>query len=140
MGLIIKLKNIYSVNDFKLFFDVGRTPGSVSQQKDITWGTQYYGGDSIGGVFSGGTTTITIDLMDEDIDNNPYGKQFWFKILDIINGNYIIENIFIHDFEFYESCIPDCVLEGNVEILVTPTPTPTPDCVLSGNAEFYVTP
>lgn len=144
MGLIINLKNIESPNNFKLFYRVGRTPGSSSIQSDINWGTQYTGGTSIGGIFSGGTTTISIDLIDENIDLSPYSKQYWFKILDTVTGSYIIENIMIHDYEFYQDCIPDCVLEGNAQIYnlptptLTPTPTPTLDCVLVGDAVYYI--
>jgi len=137
MGLVIKLKNIQSVNNFKLFYKVGRTPGSSSSQSSISWGTQYTGSPSVGGIFNESVTTISIDLISQGIDLNPYNKQYWFKILDVVTGSYIIENVHIHEYEFYDRCIPKCDLGGTaVFIAPTPTPTYTIDCSLNGTAEF----
>ena len=154
MGLIVQIKNIQSPNNFKLFYRTGRTPGSSSEQSSSTWGTQYTGGTSVSGVFSAGTTTITIDLMDPSylIDSNPYGKQYWFKILDLVTGSYIIENIYIHDISFYtELCAtptptptptatPDCTFTGGSAVTDAPTPTPTStiviDCTFTGGSAF----
>jgi hypothetical protein len=109
MNFKIKLNNITvpSGNQFKVFYKLdSRTPGSVASQGDNAWGTLY-------GTYTGGTTTnIEIDFL--PITSNPYGKQHWFKILDTITGSYIIENIYIHEYEYYTQCVP------------TPTPTSTP--------------
>jgi len=119
MGVVVQIRNIQSTNNFKLFYREGRTPGSSSEQSSLTWGTQYTGGTSVSGIFSAGTTTISIDLMDEIINlvdisyTNPYGRQYWFKIFDIVTESFIIENIYIHQHDFYDHCEP------------TPTPTPT---------------
>jgi hypothetical protein len=125
MGLVIKIKNIQSTNNFKLFYRVGRTPGSSFEQSSESWGTQY------GGIFSGGTALISIDLIDEGIANggyyddetNPYGKQYWFKILDLVTNSFIIENINIHDKNFYNDY---CHIQPTPTPTATPTPTSTP--------------
>jgi hypothetical protein len=143
MGLVIEIKNIVSPNNFKLFYQNGRTPGSVSEQENPTWGTQY------GSVFAGGTTSITIDF-DIEVDPNPYGKQYWFKILDTVTNSYIIENIYIHELDFYTKCFtptptvtptytPICNFSGGSAISsLTPTPTITPtytpNCQFSGGS------
>ncbi len=111
MGLVIEIKDIEFENNFEIWYSTGRTPGSVSSYSSETWGTQYSGATTEG-VFSGGIETVSIDIEDEV--ENPFNTQFWFKLRDIVTGNFIIENIYIHDFSFYEGCIP-----------VTPTPTPT---------------
>jgi hypothetical protein len=137
MGLVIKIKNIQSVNNFKLFYKVGRTPGSSSSQSSLSWGTQYTGSPSVGGIFNESVTTISIDLISQGIDLNPYNKQYWFKILDVVTGSYVIENIHIHEYEFYDRCIPKCDLGGTAVFLApTPTPTYTIDCSLNGTAEL----
>lgn len=151
MGLIIKIKNIQSPNNFKLFYKEGRTPGSSSDQSSNSWGTQY------GGVYSSSTTEISIDLIDNSIDLNPFGKQYWFKILDVVTESFIIENIYIHEKEFYDSICKDCTFEGGSAIVfvnctfeggsaiknasptptptLTPTITPVPDCsFINGSA------
>lgn len=103
MGLVIKIKNIVSPNSFKLFYQEGRTPGSSSEQLSPSWGVQ------IGGTYSGGTGEILVDINNQQ----PYGKQYWFKILDVVTNSFIIENIYVHEKEFYDF------------ICATPTPTPT---------------
>ncbi len=141
MGLVIKIKNIQSVNNFKLFYKVGRTPGSSSSQSSLSWGTQYTGSPSVGGIFNESVTTISIDLITQGIDLNPYNKQYWFKILDVVTGSYVIENIHIHEYEFYDRCIPKCDLGGTAVFLApTPTPTYTIDCSLDGTAVLGVAP
>jgi hypothetical protein len=131
MGLVIKIKNIQSANNFKLFYRVGRTPGSSFEQSSLTWGTQYMGSPSVGGIFNESVTTISIDLMTQGIANggyyddstNPYGKQYWFKILDLVTNSFIIENIYIHDKNFYNDY---CHIQPTPTPTATPTATATP--------------
>jgi hypothetical protein len=122
MGFKIKLNNINvpSGNEFKVFYKLNsRTPGNVAYQSDLNWGTLY--GSYVGGV----NTDIEIDFT--TIDPNPYGKQNWFKILDLTTGSYIIENIYIHQYQYYKDCNECCVYEGGNAIYIpNPTPTPTP--------------
>jgi hypothetical protein len=110
MGLIVEIKDIQIENDFEIWYSTGRTPGLVSEYSEENWGTQFTGGTSVNGVFSGETTTVTIDM--EEISENPYDTQFWFKLLDKETNNFIIENIYIHNETFYS--------------LLCPPPTPTP--------------
>ena len=115
MSLKIKLNNINvpSGNQFKVFYRLdSRTPGSVASQGEVTWGTLY-------GTYTGGTTT-NIEINFLSIISNPYGKQHWFKILDTVTGSYIIENIYVHEYEYYSVCVP------------TPTPTNTPTSTPTG--------
>lgn len=135
MGVVVQIRNIQSSNNFKLFYrghtgqpDDHRTPGSSSEQLGSSWWTPYIGGSSVGGVFSLGTTTISIDLILENIDTNPYGKQYWFKILDTVTNSFIIENIYIHEYEFYGRCVP------------TPTPTTTPTATATPTSTSTPTP
>jgi hypothetical protein len=104
-----------SGNQFKVFYKLdSRTPGSVASQGEVTWGTLY-------GTYTGGTTTnIEIDFL--PITSYPYGKQHWFKILDTVTGSYIIENVYIHDYEYYTACLSTPTPTPTL----TPTPTPTP--------------
>jgi hypothetical protein len=153
MGLIIKIKNIQSPNNFKLFIKEGRTPGSSSEQLSGDWGVQY------GNVYSSSINEIVIDLIDEVIDLNPYGKQYWFKILDVETESFIIENIYIHEKQFYDSICAtptptptqtltptvnaDCTFNGGsaiVEVIVEPTLTPTITPTLSQTITPTVTP
>ena len=129
MGLVIKIKNILSTNNFKLFYRVGRTPGSSFEQSSPSWGTQYTRIPSVGGIFNESETTISIDLINSEIDTNPYGKQYWFKILDDLNGSFIIENIYVHDEIFYRELCTDCRLSGTAVYY-------EPDCSLSGYAVY----
>jgi hypothetical protein len=143
MGLIIEIKNIVSPNNFKVFYKQGRTPGSSFEQQSV-WTDQYTGGTSVGGVFSGGTTTISIDFETE-IDVNPFGKQYWFKILDVVTNSYIIENIYIHDLVFYDelcAIIPTPTPTSTPEPTATPAPTATdvPEPTATGVPESTATP
>ena len=131
MGVIIEIKNIVSPNNFKLFYQEGRTPGSVSEQESPTWGSQY------GEIYMGGTTSINVEV------DNPYGKQYWFKMLDIVTNSYIIENIYIHELDFYTKCFtPTPTITPTFTPTLTPTLTPTftptitivADCTFSGGS------
>jgi hypothetical protein len=107
MSFKIRLNNISvpSGNQFKVFYKLNsRTPGKVTYQGDIDWGTLY-------GTYTGGTTT-NIEIDFDLIDSNPFGKQYWFKILDTITGSYIIENIHIHEYEYYHYCDHCCDFGG----------------------------
>lgn len=124
MGLKIRLKNIETENDFKIYYKEGRTPG----QNQNTGFTQYLN------TFPSTTTTVTIDLT--DLVANPYGKQFWFKIIDNVTQNYIIENIYIHERIFYYDCT--CCISGEAyantcEIYGEAS---TDSCYIYGEAEY----
>lgn len=142
MSFKIKLNNVNvpTGHQFKVFYKLNsRTPGNVTSQGDVNWGTLYE--TYIGGV----TTNIEIDF--DLIDSSPFGKQHWFKILDEVTGSYIIENIHIHEYEYYYFCDHCCDFSGgtatfieyNITITPTPPPTPTPiiDCEFNnGFAEY----
>ena len=127
MSFKIRLNNISvpTGNQFKVFYKLNsRTPGNVTSQGDVNWGTLY-------GTYTGGTTTnVEIDFL--PIIASPFGKQHWFKILDTVTGSYIIENIYIHEYEYYYYCDHCCDFSGGTASFViydvtnTPTPTPSP--------------
>lgn len=125
MGVIVQIKDIQIDNDFKVSYSTGRTPGSVSEYSDINWGQQYLGGTT----FPSSTTILNIDL-ETIYDGDPYDTQFWFKLLDTVTGNFIIENIYVHTESFYT----------NLCALPTPTPTPTVtvNCDFSGGSASVV--
>ena len=124
MSFKIRLNNISvpTGHQYKVFYKLNvRTPGNVTSQGDVNWGTLY-------GTYTGGTTAnIEIDFT--TIDPNPFGKQNWFKILDTVTGSYIIENIYIHEYEYYRYCDHCCDFSGGTASFVlydvTPTPTAT---------------
>ena len=126
MSFKIRLNNINvpTGNQYKVFYKLNvRTPGNVTSQGDVNWGTLY-------GTYTGGTTTnVEIDFL--PIIASPFGKQHWFKILDTVTGSYIIENIYIHEYEYYYYCDHCCDFSGGTASFViydvtnTPTPTPT---------------
>lgn len=135
MSFKIRLNNISvpTGHRFKVFYKLNsRTPGNVTSQSDTEWGTYY-------GTYTGGTTTdIEIDF--DLIDPSPFGKQYWFKILDIVTGSYIIENIYVHEYEYYYFCDHCCDFSGGTATFfescdfyggtatyyIPPTVTPTP--------------
>ena len=124
MSFKIRLNNISvpTGNQYKVFYKLNvRTPGNVTSQGDVNWGTLY-------GTYTGGTTA-NIEIDFNSIDSNPFGKQNWFKILDTVTGSYIIENIYIHEYEYYRYCDHCCDFSGGtasfVAYDVTPTPIPT---------------
>jgi hypothetical protein len=138
MSFKIRLNNISvpTGHQFKVFYKLNsRTPGNVTYQGDVNWGTLY-------GTYTGGTTT-DIEINFDLIDPNPFGKQNWFKILDTVTGSYIIENIYVHEYEYYYFCDHCCDFSGGTATYfescdfsggtatyyqpptITPTPTPT---------------
>ena len=139
MSFKIRLNNISvpTGNQFKVFYKLdSRTPGNVTYQGDSSWGTLY-------GTYTGGTTTnIEIDFL--PITSNPFGKQHWFKILDTVTSSYIIENIYIHEYEYYYFCDHCCDFSGGTSNFIsfntTPTPTITPltNCNFSGGTSNFM--
>jgi hypothetical protein len=121
MALIIELKDINFQNNFRVYYKINNTPGP---------NTHIDGYTLLNGTYTPQTNLLNINIL--NIDNNPYGKQFWFKLLDLVTNRYIIKNIFIHDKIFYDTiCEP--------QPTPTPTNTPTPtsieisdDCVDCG--------
>jgi len=119
MELIVELKDINFQNNYQVYYKIGDTPGPS---------THVNGFILLNGVYTPQTNLLNVNVL--NIDSNPYGKQFWFKIVDIVTSDYIIKNILIHDKIFYDtlcevtpSPTPTTTSEP---ILVTPSPTPTP--------------
>lgn len=124
MAFKIKLRNISVTNTFRVFYRKGRTPGSVAAQS-ADWSTN--GGFYVGEYPS---STTSVDIT---VSNVEYGSQYWVKLLDMTTGSYIIENVYIHEFEFYRFCETCCDFSGGTSNFIqydtTPTPvppTPTP--------------
>lgn len=98
-ALFIRLHGIEVENDFEVYITTGATPGN-----HLSGFTQY------NGTYVSGTTEITLTGL-------TYDTQYWVKIVDTVNGSYIIENIRTHAEGYF---LENCEVTG-----VTPTPTPT---------------
>jgi hypothetical protein len=116
MGLVIRLHSIagFSTN-YKVEFKTGATPNSVT-----SWQT-----------YSNNNTSNTLNISGATIDSyygignwpnqrnpqvfpNQYNNlKFWVKITDNVTGNYVIENINIHEKEYYSDCMYCCEFDRN---------------------------
>lgn len=106
MGTLkIILNNIDSPNDFNLFYKKGPSVGNL------------YTGFNFYNSYSGGTTYIEINNLDD------FGEQYWFKIEDVTNQSFIIENIAIFESEVCPE--PSPTPTPTPTMGTTPTPTPT---------------
>lgn len=91
MGAIkINIRNISSPNDFIVSYKSGNSVGNVNDNF-IPYGTTY----------TGGTTELSITGLDL-----KYGEQYWIKIEDLVNGSFIIENIYIHENNYFKTICP----------------------------------
>lgn len=99
-ALFVRLHDIEVENDFTVHIKTGATPGN-----HLSGFTQY------NGTYPSITTEITITGL-------TYDTQYWVKIVDSVNGSYVIENIRTHAQAYY---LEQCEVSG-----VTPTPTYTP--------------
>ena len=124
MGLVIRLHDIVSPNQFKVYYKQATSPYPMNS------------GYSLYGTFSAGTTTVNVSGITINFNSN-----YWFKIEDQSTGRYIIENIETNDPIAYMDCCPQPVSLGAVCYhscypptinsisctgLADPTPTPTP--------------
>ena len=123
MGLVIRLHDIVSPNQFKVYYKRATSPYPMNS------------GYSLYGTFSAGTTTVNVSGITINFNSN-----YWFKIEDQSTGRYIIENIETNDPIAYMDCCPQPVSLGAVCYhscypptinsiscggLANPTPTPT---------------
>lgn len=124
MGLVIRLHDIVSPNQFKVYYKQATSPYPMNS------------GYSLYGTFAAGLTTVNISGITINFNSN-----YWFKIEDQVTGRYIIENIETNDPIAYMDCCPQPIGLGAVcyhscypptinslfcgNILPTPTPTPT---------------
>lgn len=88
--LKINIDNIRSQNDFIVSYKSGNSVGNVNTDF-IPYGATY----------PGGTTEIVMSGLDL-----KYGEQYWIKIEDLVNGSFIIENIYIHENNYFISICP----------------------------------
>ena len=122
MGLNIRIYNVTCVNSFTLSYRVSPTPGNESI---IANGYTSYGGIFPSSV-SRNYNSEPIILSGATFDN-IYNQTVWLKITDSVTGGYIIENIKIHELEYYEYCIHCCVFSGGTVNFYEDI-----DCVFSG--------
>lgn len=124
MGLVIRLHDIVSPNQFKVYYKQATSPYPMNS------------GYSLYGTFAEGITTVNISGITINFNSN-----YWFKIEDQVTGRYIIENIETNDPIAYMDCCPQPIGLGAVcyhscypptinslycgDVLPTPTPTPT---------------
>jgi len=93
MGLVIRIYDISSPNDFKLSIKKGVTAYPLD--------SGYLEYDEI---YSGGTTQIELTTYGETTDILEFNTQYWIKIVDLVTNRYIIENIYLHDQIAFEGC------------------------------------
>lgn len=140
MAFKIKLQNISVSNTYRVYYRKSRTPGSVTVQSS-DWSTN---GGTYVGEYPSSTTSVDIT-----IPNVEYGSQYWVKILDTFTNSYSIENIYIHERQFYNYCLTCCDFFAGTSEFITyePTPTPTPtstptpvpiDCSFSGGTSDWL--
>lgn len=106
--LKIYIKSIVSPNNFSLSYKKGNNVGNLNS------GFTPYGILPTGTTYSGGTTEIIVSGL-----SLIYGEQYWIKIDDLVNRSFIVENIIIHEEDYFNSiCVP--------VVTATPTVTNTP--------------
>lgn len=96
MGLVIRIYDINSPNDFKVSIKKGDTAYPLD--------SGYIEYDTI---YSGGTTQIeltNITYPSGKTENFDFNTQYWIKITDITTDRYIIENIYLHDQIAFSDC------------------------------------
>lgn len=94
-SLKIYIKNISSPNNFVLSYKKGNNVGNVNS------GFTPYGVLPTGTTYPEGTTEIIVSGLTLE-----YGEQYWIKIEDLVNGSFIVENIYIHDNNYFTSICP----------------------------------
>lgn len=121
MGLNIRVHNITCPNSFTLSYRISATPGNESV---ISTGYTQYGGTYV----SSNTRDYNADpiVISGSTFDNIFDQTVWIKIKDSVTDGYIIENIKIHELEYYDYCIHCCDFSGGTgSYLAGPTPTPT---------------
>ena len=120
MGLVIRLHDItgFSTN-YKVEFKTGATPNSVT-----SWQT-YSNNNTTNTLNLSGTTNDSYynptnwpNQRNPEVFPNQYNNlKFWVKITDNSSNNYVIENINIHEKEYYSDCIYCCEFDDNPSAL-----------------------
>lgn len=121
MGLNIRVHNITCPNSFTLSYRISPTPGNESV---ISTGYTQYGGTYV----SSNSRDYNVDpiVISGSTFDNIFDQTVWIKIKDNVTDGYIIENIKIHELEYYDYCIHCCDFSGGTaSYLAGPTPTPT---------------
>jgi hypothetical protein len=137
MGLNIRIYNVTCLNSFTLSYRFSATPGNESV---IASGYTPYGGTYPSSTSRNYNSNPIV--LSGTTFNNIYDQTIWVKIVDSVTGGYIIENIKIHELEYYDYCIHCCVFSGGTASYLpgpTPSPTPAADCVFSGGTANLVT-
>lgn len=106
--LFVRIHGFEVENDFEVYYSTGITPGSGF--------TQY------NGTYASSTTEITLTGL-------SYDTQYWVKIVDTVNGSYIIENIRTHGIAHF---LDECSASGVTPTPTPPTPTPTITPTITG--------
>ena len=92
MGLVVRLYEIVSPHDFRIYIKESETPYPLD-----TGYIRYHG------AYSGGTTQI--ELSDPKEYHFEFNTQYWIKIVDTITNRYINENVYIHDQVAFAGCV-----------------------------------
>ena len=97
MGVVIRIYDIASPNDFTVSIKMGDTAYPLD--------SGYY---SCGGTYSGGTELITISgyTVGSTYTTLEFNTQYWVKLVDTVTNRYVIENIKINHQSAFAPC--DC--------------------------------
>ena len=142
MGLAIRIHDVTCPNNFLLSYKIGGKTAVGNY-------TSYNVGANVGNFYNSsnvrnynsdpilltGTTLDNLITEDETVLNRVWIKLQYTGVTG--NVEYIIENIEIHQREYYSNCIDCCVIDGDVIVytgctmvgsavtVLGPTPTPT---------------
>jgi hypothetical protein len=136
MGLNIRVHNITCPNSFTLSYRISPAPGNESV---ISTGYTQYGGTYV----SSNSRDYNADpiVISGSTFDNIFDQTIWIKIKDSVTDGYIIENIKIHELEYYDYCIHCCDFSGGTGSYVSgPTPTPLPTSTPTPTASPTSTP
>jgi hypothetical protein len=128
MGLVIRLYDItgFSTN-YNVELQTGATFNNTSWVKyktgqtentlsiEFVSGTTLLSGTSITSYFNNFNSVNSWPYQYPELTPNESNNlKFWIKITDNLTENYIIENIKVHEKEYYSDCLYCCSFDNNL--------------------------
>jgi hypothetical protein len=143
MGLVIRIHNVTCPNNFLLSYKIGgKTAAGNYTQYNVGANSSNFYNSSIIRNYNNDPILLTGATLDNLItEDETVLNRVWIKLQYTgVTGNveYIIENIEIHQREYYSNCIDCCVIDGDVIVytgctmvgtavtVINPTATPGP--------------
>jgi hypothetical protein len=113
MGVTIAIYNITSPNEFTLSYSSSPYGAYTNFPNPLN-----------GGIWEPSTSRNYLE--DPILIDDVTLTVMWVKLTDTVTNRYVIENILVHDYEYFNCGPLDCVLEGNIVITIPIPPTATP--------------